>query len=57
MGEALGWLTVARECFTDDYGSLERGLLTSIFALVVGLERVWHLEEISRMVPALFYAA
>jgi hypothetical protein len=47
MGEALRWLAVARECFTDDYGSLERGLLTSTFALVVGLERVWHLDEMT----------
>ncbi|HKA53931.1 MAG TPA: hypothetical protein VKJ47_09750 [Candidatus Binatia bacterium] len=45
MGEALRWLAVARQCFADDYGSLQRGLLTSTFALVVGLERVWHLEE------------
>jgi hypothetical protein len=45
MGEALRWLAVARQCFADDYGSLQRGLLTSAFALVVGLERVWHLDE------------
>lgn len=30
---------------TDDYGSLERGFLTSVFALVVGLERVFHLDQ------------
>jgi hypothetical protein len=47
MGEALRWLAVARQCFTDDYGSLERGLLTSACALVVGLERVWHLDEMT----------
>ena len=47
MGPALGWLAVARECFRDDYGSLQRGLLTSAFALVVGLERVWHLEQMN----------
>jgi len=47
MGPALHWLAVARECFRDDYGSLQRGLLTSAFALVVGLERVWHLEQMN----------
>jgi hypothetical protein len=45
MGEALRWLAVAKECFQDPYGSLQRGFLTSTFALVVGLERVWHLDE------------
>jgi hypothetical protein len=45
MGAVLRWLAVARSCFRDDYGSLQRGLLTSAFALVVGLERVWHLDE------------
>jgi hypothetical protein len=47
MGEVLRWLTIARSCFRDDYGSLQRGLLTSAFALAVGLERVWHLEEMA----------
>ena len=42
---ALDWLIVARQCFADDYGNLQRGLLTSIFALVIGLERIWHLDE------------
>jgi hypothetical protein len=45
MGQALRWLGVARECFADEFGSLTRGLLTSVFALVVGLERVYHLDE------------
>jgi hypothetical protein len=45
MGQALDWLSVARECFTDPCGTLTRGLLTSAFALVVGLERVYHLDE------------
>ena len=45
MPSALDWLTTAKECFTDEYGSLQQGLLTSIFSLVVGLERVFHLEE------------
>ena len=41
----MQWLATAEECFADDYGSLRQGLLTSIFALVVGLERVFHLDE------------
>ena len=45
MPQALDWLATARHCFTDDYGTLQRGLLTSIFALVIGRERVWHLDE------------
>jgi hypothetical protein len=45
LPEALNWLAIAQECFADDYGSLQQGLLTSVFGLVVGLERVFHLEE------------
>jgi hypothetical protein len=45
MGEALDWLEVARACMDDPCNSLTRGLLTSIFAPVVGLERIWHLDE------------
>jgi hypothetical protein len=45
MGHALGWLTLARDCFTDPFGLLTRGLLTSVFAPVVGLERIFHLDE------------
>jgi hypothetical protein len=45
MPQALGWLATARECFRDDDGTLQRGLLTSVFAPVVGLERVWHLDQ------------
>ncbi len=41
----MNWLAAARECFADEYGSLRQGLLTSIFSLVIGLERVFHLEE------------
>ena len=43
--QVQSWLATARECFSDDYGSLERGFLTSVFALVVGLERVFHLDQ------------
>jgi hypothetical protein len=42
---ALNWLAIAEECFRDEYGSLPRGLLTSVFALVVGLERMFHLDQ------------
>ena len=45
LGPALDWLATARDCFADDYGTLTRGLLTSVFALVVGLERIFHLDE------------
>jgi hypothetical protein len=43
--QALNWLATAQDCFADDYGCLRQGLLTSIFSLVVGLERVFHLDE------------
>jgi hypothetical protein len=45
MPSALDWLAAATACFTDDYGSLRQGLLTSIFSLVVGMERVFHLDD------------
>ncbi len=41
----MNWLTIAQDCFADDYGSLQQGLLTSVFNLVIGLERVFHLDE------------
>ena len=45
MPQALDWLATAQDCFADDYGSLRQGLLTSIFSLVVGMERVFHLDQ------------
>jgi hypothetical protein len=45
MPQALDWLSTAEQCFADDYGSLRQGLLTSIFSLVVGMQRVFHLDE------------
>lgn len=45
LGEPLKWLTAAQDCCADDYGSLTRGLLTSVFAPLVGLERLWHLDD------------
>jgi hypothetical protein len=44
LGPALRWLCIAQECFTDPCRSLTRGLLTSVFALVIGLERIYHLD-------------
>lgn len=41
----MQWLSTAQECFDDPYGSLDRGLLSSVFALVVGMERMFHLDE------------
>src|SRR5205823_7192543 len=45
MGQALDWLDTARACMSDEFGCLTRGLLTSVFAPIVGLERIWHLEQ------------
>jgi hypothetical protein len=47
MPQVLGWLATAHDCFADDCGTLQRGLLTSAFALVVGLERMFHLDEMN----------
>jgi hypothetical protein len=46
LPQALEWLSEAEACFLDAYGSLRRGLLTSVFAPVVGLRRVFHLEQL-----------
>jgi hypothetical protein len=45
LPQALDWLTVAESCFEDASGSLRQGLLTSVFAPVVGLKRVFHLDQ------------
>jgi hypothetical protein len=45
MPQALDWLANAQACFADDFGCLRSGLLTSVFGLVVGLERIFHLDE------------
>src|SRR5262245_9364390 len=45
LPRALDWLAVARDCFADDYGSLACGLLTSVFAPVIGLKRLFHLDQ------------
>ena len=41
----MDWLATAEDCFADDYGSLRQGLLTSIFSLVIGMERIFHRDE------------
>lgn len=41
----MNWLSSAQECFRDDYGTLRQGLLTSVFSLIVGIERMFHLDE------------
>jgi hypothetical protein len=46
IGPALDWLATAQRCFRDEDSLLRRGLLTSVFALVVGLERLWHLDDL-----------
>jgi hypothetical protein len=45
LGDVLGWLAAARHCFADEDGSLTRGFLTSTWALVIGLERIFHLDQ------------
>jgi hypothetical protein len=46
LPRACDWLASARDCFADAYGSLTRGLLTSGFAPVVGLQRLFHLDQL-----------
>jgi len=41
----IRWWDIAQQCFSDNYGSLQRGFLTSVFILIVGLKRVFHLDE------------
>jgi hypothetical protein len=45
MPQALDWLATAEQCFADEYGFLRQGLLTSVFSLVVGIERIFHLDD------------
>jgi hypothetical protein len=45
MGEALDWLDIARGCMSDPFDTLTRGLLTSIYAPIIGLQRIWHLDQ------------
>jgi hypothetical protein len=44
---ALSWLHIAADCFEDAYGSLGRGLLTSAFAPLIGLKRIFHLDQMT----------
>ena len=43
--EALEWLSIAERCFADEHSSLRRGLLTSVFAVLTGMERIFHLDQ------------
>ena len=45
MPQVLRWWETAQECFSDEYGSLQQGFLTSVFMPLVGIERVFHLEQ------------
>ncbi len=45
MPQALDWLNTAEQCFADDYGTLRQGLLTSVFAAVIGMKRIFHLDD------------
>jgi hypothetical protein len=45
MPQVLRWWRIAQQCFSDDDGTLRRGFLTSLFMLICGIERVFHLDE------------
>jgi hypothetical protein len=47
LPQALRWLAVANDCFSDNYGTLQRGLLSSVFAPLVGLSRIFHLDPMN----------
>ena len=47
LPQVLRWWEIAKQCFSDEYGSLRRGFLTSFFMLVVDMERVFHLDEMN----------
>ena len=41
----MSWLAVAQDCFRGGPVGLRRGLLTSVFALAVGMPRMFHLDQ------------
>ena len=45
LPQVIRWWNIAQQCFSDNYGSLQHGFLTSIFMLIVGLKHVFHLDE------------
>jgi hypothetical protein len=47
LPQALRWLAIADDCFRDDFGCLRRGLLTSVFGPLVGLRRIFHLDQMT----------
>lgn len=42
---ALSWLAAARATLPDEAGTLVSSFLTSVFSLVVGVERLFHLDQ------------
>jgi hypothetical protein len=48
MPQVLHWWNIARQCFSDEYGSLQRGFLTSVFMSICGIERVSGLRPANR---------
>src|SRR4030042_6855324 len=44
LPDVLNWLATAENCFRDEYGSLCRGLLSSVFALGIGMPRIFPLD-------------
>lgn len=46
LPQVIRWWHIAQQCFSNEYGSLQRGFLTSVFMPVVGLERVFHLDHV-----------
>lgn len=44
LPQVIRWWDIARHCFSDEYGTLQRGFLTSAFMPLIGLERVFHLD-------------
>jgi hypothetical protein len=41
----LTWLAAANDSFPDPMGTLQRSFLTSVFNVVVGIERLFHLDQ------------
>ena len=45
MPPALTWLAAAHATLPDEVGTLSSSFLTSVFTLLVGIERLFHLDE------------
>jgi hypothetical protein len=46
LPQVLNWWQSAQDSFSDEYGSLKRGFLSSVFMLICGIERVFHLDNV-----------